>query len=167
MSNFCSGSGTLTYSLPVRCCRILPNHLLQAGFLLALFSTPKMEVVLYSETSVHTRATLCYVPKDGNINYLFFSDLMNAKTLRVVALGSNLTEIKLVFTDKLHPKTLYCSCQSSWLQIQKFRLRFAEHQIFWGATSEKIQRLLSRKLRTATLPTTSLRILAFLFLSLL
>jgi hypothetical protein len=48
----------------------LPSHLVYAGFLLVWFSAMKMEVICFSETSVHIRSARRYVPEDGSIcNY--------------------------------------------------------------------------------------------------
>jgi hypothetical protein len=40
--------------------KILPSHLLKAGFLFGLFSTLKTEVIISSETSFHIRTTRRY-----------------------------------------------------------------------------------------------------------
>jgi hypothetical protein len=45
---------------------LLPSQLLHAGSLLGWFSTLKMEVICFSETSVHIRTIWCYIPEDGN-----------------------------------------------------------------------------------------------------
>jgi hypothetical protein len=45
----------------------LPRHLLYTRFLLGLFSTLKMDVILFSETSVHIQTARNYVPEDGII----------------------------------------------------------------------------------------------------
>jgi hypothetical protein len=47
---------------------ILPNHGMRASFLLGWFSTLKMEVISFSETSGHIRTTRRYIPEEGNIN---------------------------------------------------------------------------------------------------
>jgi hypothetical protein len=48
--------------------RILPSYLLSASILLGLFLTPKMEVIRFSETSVHILTTRCYIPDNGNVH---------------------------------------------------------------------------------------------------
>jgi hypothetical protein len=47
------------------------SHLLHAGFLLGRFSAMKMEVIRYSETSVHIQTTQRYILDDCNFNYSY------------------------------------------------------------------------------------------------
>jgi hypothetical protein len=51
-----------------------PSHLLHAGFLLGWFSTLKMKMISYSETSVHIRTTQRYISEGGNIHVYFDSN---------------------------------------------------------------------------------------------
>jgi hypothetical protein len=61
--------------------QILPSHLLLAGSLIGWFFTLKMEVIRYSERSLHIRTTWRYIPDDGNIHSYRHENLRSYKNL--------------------------------------------------------------------------------------
>jgi hypothetical protein len=71
---------------------ILSSHMLHAGFLLGCFSTLKMEVIYYSEASIHIRTARHYVPEDDNIHkmsWLKMSGISGEIVERALKFNSN------------------------------------------------------------------------------
>jgi hypothetical protein len=54
-------------------------HLLARWFIARLIFNPEMEVIRSSETSVHVRTTLRYMPEDGNFYNYRYENLISFK----------------------------------------------------------------------------------------